>query len=180
LRRERWKGKKIVEEAFKTTRVIYIKPLASRPLAIFWEINESSGEEKDLEWKIFEALKRVTTIGEGLEKILWGLWRQFSPSASTFVIISDSKEEEYVEKIYIEVEEVEQFVEVEQLTNFSSILVEGGFFDGKADSLDIHVVVPTKAQSKYMMKHKGKEQVEEGNSPTKISWKRITTEMKEI
>jgi len=31
-----------------------------------------------------------------------------------------------------------------------------------------------------MMKHKGKEQVEEGNSPTKISWKRITTEMKEI
>jgi hypothetical protein len=36
------------------------------------------------------------------------------------------------------------------------------------DSLDIHVVIPTKAWSKCMMKCKGKEMVEEGDSFTKV------------
>jgi predicted Rdx family selenoprotein len=62
-------------------------------------------------------------------------------------------------------QEVEQPTEIEQLANFSLAPVEGGFFDVEVDS---HVVVPTKAQSKYMMRHKGKEQVEECSSPTKV------------
>lgn len=40
---------------------------------------------------------------------------------------------------------MEQLVEVEQLANVSSVSIEGGFFDIKADSPNIHVVVPTKA-----------------------------------
>jgi hypothetical protein len=35
--------------------------------------------------------------------------------------------------------------------------IEGGFLDVELDSLDILVVVPTKAWSKCMMRHKGKE-----------------------
>jgi hypothetical protein len=35
--------------------------------------------------------------------------------------------------------------------------IKGGFFDIELDSLDIFVDVPTKAWSKFMMKHKGKE-----------------------
>jgi hypothetical protein len=31
-----------------------------------------------------------------------------------------------------------------------------------------------------MMKHKGKKQVEEGNSPTKVTWKWTLVEIKEI
>ncbi len=48
------------------------------------------------------------------------------------------------------------------------------------ESPDILVVIPTKAQSKCMMRHKGKEQVEEGNSLTKVTQKRKTTKVKEI
>jgi hypothetical protein len=40
---------------------------------------------------------------------------------------------------------VEQLVEVEQLANFSLVPIEGGFFDIKANSPNIHVIVPTKA-----------------------------------
>jgi hypothetical protein len=40
-------------------------------------------------------------------------------------------------------------------------LVEGGFFDVELDSLDIPIVIPTKAQSKFMMRCKGEEQVED-------------------
>jgi hypothetical protein len=54
------------------------------------------------------------------------------------------------------------------------------FFDIEVDSLDIPIVVPTKAWSKYMMRHKGKEQVEEGNSSTKVIWKWAFAEAKEI
>jgi hypothetical protein len=54
-------------------------------------------------------------------------------------------------------QEAKQFSEVKQLVDFSLRPVEGGFFDVEVDSLHTHVVVPTKVQSKYMMKHKGKE-----------------------
>jgi hypothetical protein len=64
--------------------------------------------------------------------------------------------------------EVEQLVEFQQLANFSLELVEGGCFDVKLESHDIFVVVPTKAQSKCMMRCKGKEQVEESNSFAKV------------
>jgi hypothetical protein len=56
------------------------------------------------------------------------------------------------------------------LTYFSSIPVEGGFFYVKAGTLDILVAIPTKAQSKYIMRHKGKEQMEEGSSFAKVTW----------
>ncbi len=54
-------------------------------------------------------------------------------------------------------QEAKQPIEVEQLADFSLAPVEGGFFNVQVDSPNTHVVVPTKAQSKYMMKHKGKE-----------------------
>ncbi len=56
-----------------------------------------------------------------------------------------------------EEEEVEQPIEIKQLTDFSLVLVEGGFFDVEVDSFNIPIDVPTKARSKYMMRHKGKE-----------------------
>jgi hypothetical protein len=55
-------------------------------------------------------------------------------------------------------------------------MVEGGFFDVKVDSLNILVAIPTKSQSKYMMRCKGKEQVEEGSSLTKVTWKQTLVE----
>jgi hypothetical protein len=55
------------------------------------------------------------------------------------------------------------------LVAFSVILVEGGFLNKEVNSPDIPVVVPTKFQSKYMMRHKGKEHVEEGNSCAKVT-----------
>jgi hypothetical protein len=53
-------------------------------------------------------------------------------------------------------QEAEQLNEVEQLAYFSLRLVKGGFFDVETNYLNTHVI-PTKAQSKYMMRHKGKE-----------------------
>jgi hypothetical protein len=38
-------------------------------------------------------------------------------------------------------------------------------------SADIPIIIPTKSQSRYMMRCKGKEHVEEGSSPTKITQK---------
>jgi hypothetical protein len=64
-----------------------------------------------------------------------------------------------------------QLSEVKQLMDFSLRPVEGGFFDVEVDSPNTHVVVRTKVQSKYMMKHKGKEHVEEASSPTKMTRK---------
>jgi hypothetical protein len=61
-------------------------------------------------------------VGEGIEKTLQSLQRQFSSLAPTFVIINDYEEEKHVEDRTIEVEEEE---EVKQSTNFSSALVEG-------------------------------------------------------
>jgi hypothetical protein len=66
------------------------------------------------------------------------------------------------------------------LTYFSSVLVEGGFFNIKASTFGILVAIPTKAQSKYMMRHKGKEQVEEGSSFAKITWKQTLVQVREI
>jgi len=62
-------------------------------LPVFWKSSESFGEERDVKQEIFEALKRVITVG-GFEETLWGLQRHFSPPAPTFVIISDFKQEE--------------------------------------------------------------------------------------
>jgi hypothetical protein len=55
------------------------------------------------------------------------------------------------------------------LIDFSLIPVEGGFFDVEVDFPDILVDVLTKVQSKYMMRRKGMEQVEEGNSLAKVT-----------
>ncbi len=97
-----------------------------------------------------------------------------------FVIINDFEEEEHVKKKTIEVEkEVEQPIEIEQLANFSLILIEGEFFDIKFDYPNIHVI-PTKAWSKYMMRHKRKKNVEEGSSHAKVTWKWTPIETKEI
>jgi hypothetical protein len=118
---------------------------------------------------------------EGLEKTLQGFWRQLSLPAPSFVIISDCEEEKQVERKATEKEEkVKWLVEVEQLAYFSSIPIEGGFFNVEVDSPHIPIVVPPKVWSKYMMRRKGKEQVEEGNSPTKITWKWAPIEAKEI
>ncbi len=84
-----------------------------------------------------------------------------------FVIINDFEEEEQVKKKTIEIEK-----EVEQP-------IERRFFDIKFDFPNIHVI-PTKAQSKYMMRHKRKENVEEGNSHAKVTWKWTPIETKEI
>ncbi len=84
----------IREEAFRATRVIYIEPLTSRPHPIFWESSENSREGKNVEQEIFEALKHVSIVGEGLEEILWGLRKHFSPPAPSFVIMNDYEEEE--------------------------------------------------------------------------------------
>jgi len=61
---------------------------------MFWENSESFGEGSDVEWNIFEALKCVVTMAEGLEETLWSLQRHFSPPRPTFVIINDSNQEE--------------------------------------------------------------------------------------
>jgi hypothetical protein len=65
--------------------------------------------------------------------------------------------------IIINEEEVDQPVEVEQLANFSSKLVQEGVFEVQLDSPNIHVVIPTKRWFKCMMRHKGKEMMEEGS-----------------
>jgi hypothetical protein len=80
----------------------------------------------------------------------------------------------------VEEEEAEQFIEVEQLAIFSLTLIKEGFFDIGADSSNIHVVVPTKVQFKFMMRRKGKEHMEEGSSPTKMILKRTPIKAKEI
>jgi hypothetical protein len=79
------------------------------------------------------------------------------PFAPTIIVINDFEEEEQVEKRV-----VNQLVEVEQLVDFSLESIQGRFFDIKLDSRDIFVVMPTKAQSKCMMRRKGKEMMEEG------------------
>jgi hypothetical protein len=64
--------------------------------------------------------------------------------------------------------EAKQPVKVEQLIDFSSTPVEGGFFDMKPNSPNIPIAIPSKAPSKFIMRCKGKEQVEESSSPAKV------------
>jgi hypothetical protein len=54
------------------------------------------------------------------------------------------------------------------LVTFSSELVERRFFEVEVGSFDIHVIIPTKFRTKYMMRCQGKEQVEEGSSLAKV------------
>ncbi len=123
---------------------------------------------------------RVAIMG-GLEETLRDFRKQVAPLALAFFIISDSEEEKQVEnKVTKTEEQVEQLVEIERLATFSSELVEGGFFDVQASFLDVPITILTKSWSKYMMRHKGEEQVEEGNSPTKVTRKRALAEAKEI
>ncbi len=68
------------------------------------------------------------------------------------MIINDYKEEEYVEKKIIEIEEARQLVQVEHPIDFLLALVEGGFFDKKIDYLDIPIIIPTMVWSKFMMR----------------------------
>jgi hypothetical protein len=103
----------------------------------------------------------------GLEKTLQGLRQHFSPLPPQVIIISDFEK--------VENKTTNQPIEVEQLANFSSKLVQGGFFEVELNSLDIHVVVPTKMWSKCMMKRKGKGSMEEGSSPAKVTQKQTST-----
>ncbi len=59
-----------------------------------------------------------------------------------------------------------------------SVLVEEGFFDQKIDYPTIQVVILTMAWSKVHDEGKGKEQVEEGSSPTKVIWKQTHAQTK--
>ncbi len=68
--------------------------LTSRSPLTFGESSESSKEEENIEWKIFEALQHVAIVGEGFEEILWGLWKHFSPVTLAIIITNDYKEEE--------------------------------------------------------------------------------------
>jgi hypothetical protein len=61
--------KKIREETFRATRVIYIELFASRLPHVFQDNSESFGE-RNIEREIFEALQCVATIGEGFEETL--------------------------------------------------------------------------------------------------------------
>ncbi len=74
--------------------MIYIEPVASRSPLAFWKSNESSKEEKNVKWEIFEVLWCVAIVGKGFEETLWGLWKHFSLATPAIIIIIDYKEEE--------------------------------------------------------------------------------------
>ncbi len=114
-------------------------------------------------------------MGRLLKTLTRDLQRQTAPLAPAFVIINDYEEKGWVEKKATKKEEqVQRPIEIEQCVKYSLGPVEGGFLDIKVGYHDVPVVVPTKSQSKYMMKHKGKEQVEEGSSPIKVTHKMNT------
>lgn len=107
-------------------------------------------------------------VKEGFEKTLKGLRQHFSPFKLVVIIICDFKVEEQVEKGAIE-KGIEQLTEVEQSTDLSSKPIKEQYFDIDTNSPDISIVVPTKAQSKCMMRCKGKEPIEKGVSPAKVT-----------
>jgi hypothetical protein len=108
-------------------------------------------------------------MGKGLEEILRDLQRQIAPPTLAFFIISDFEEEGQVERrAPKKKEKIKQPIEIKQLVEFSSKTIKRGFFDVEVDSLYI-LVVPTKSRSKYMMRCKGKEQLEEGSSFAKVT-----------
>jgi hypothetical protein len=94
--------------------------------------------------------------------------------------MNDFEEEESVERKVVEKEEkIKQFAEVEQSIDFSSIPVERGLFDVEIDSPNIFLIL-TKSWSKCMMRCKGEEHVEEGNSFVKVTQKQTLTKTKGI
>lgn len=78
---------RIRHEAFRTTRAIYIEPFASRVPLVFLESTKSYGEWRDVKWEILEALRCVTTMGEGLEETLKDLWKQTPPSTPQLLLL---------------------------------------------------------------------------------------------
>jgi hypothetical protein len=101
---------------------------------------------------------------------LWGLKRHFSPFKLVVIIISNFEAKEQVEKGAIE-KGIEQLVKVEQSTDLSLERIKEQYFDIDTNSPNIPVIVPTKAQSKCMMRCKGKKLVEEGVSSAKVTKK---------
>ncbi len=61
---------KVRKEAFRATSEIYIESLASRSLLVFRKNSASFREERDIRQEIFETLKHVGIVGEGLEVTL--------------------------------------------------------------------------------------------------------------
>ncbi len=120
--------------------MIYIEALASSWPPIFQKSNESFGKERNLKWKIFGALRSAATMGEGFEQTLWGFRRHFSPPAPIVIIINDFEHEKQGEK-----KTTKTKTKVEQLIEFLAKPIEGGFLDVEPDSLNILVIVPTKA-----------------------------------
>ncbi len=73
-------------------------------------------------------------------------------------------------EIKIVEQEVFQLVVFEQSINFSSKLVQKGFFEVfEHDQPIIHVDVPTKAHSECMMRCKGKKVMKESGSLAKVT-----------
>ncbi len=75
---------------------------------------------------------------------------------------------------------IEQLVKVEQSTDLSLERIKEQYFDIDTNSPNIPVIVPTKAQSKCMMRCKGKKLVEEGVSSAKVTKKWALAEGNEI
>jgi hypothetical protein len=53
--------------------MIYIELLTSRPPLLFRNSSKSFREERNIERKIFEALRRVTIVGKGVTTLTLGL-----------------------------------------------------------------------------------------------------------
>ncbi len=121
-KRKEKKLQRIRKEVFRTTKAIYIEPLASRPPPTFQKSSKNSREEKNIEGKILEALQHAPTMGEGLEKTLQGLQQHFSLLAPTIIVIIDSKEEDQLEKRTTKAKS-DQLIEAKQSTNFLLELV---------------------------------------------------------
>jgi hypothetical protein len=94
--------------------------------------------------------------------------------------MSDFEEESVENKTKEEAQWVQQPLEAKQLVTFSFKTVERGSFNVEVNSLNVLIVIPTKSCSKYMMRCRGKEQVEEGNSLAKVIQKWVLVEAKEI
>ncbi len=133
-----------------------------------YESSESSRESRDVGQEILKALKHFATSRDKLEETLKDLQRHTTSFIHAFIVISDYEEEQLENKTTKKAEWSPQLVEIRQPVACSSKLV-GGFFKIEVGSHDIPVIIPTKYHSKYIMSCQGNEQVEEGNSPTKVT-----------
>jgi hypothetical protein len=88
---------KIREEVCRTTRAIYIEPLASRPPFAFQESSESCEEERNIERKILEAYNMQPLWEKNLKKHYKAFDDIFAPCTYN-VIINDFEEEKQVSK----------------------------------------------------------------------------------